>query len=477
MSAASDKAPQAPGNASFGRFEILLAERRLRVDGQPAALGSRAFDLLAALVTRRDRVVPKEELIEIVWPGLVVEENNLQVQISALRKVLGSETIATVPGRGYRFTAPAAGTATSTAASLLVHAPDAHAQTSRWHTASRRPSRLLVVDDNKVNRLLLCRSLELMGHEVASCDNGRTALEMLRSERFDLLLLDLAMPEVDGFSLLEKRVTDAVLSEVPVIVTSALEGVAGVARCIELGADDFLHKPLNQTLLKARVESSLERKHLRDRERELVARLVPPHQRTTQARGHVPGGRNVEATMLVARVNGFGVPAPDAAETIELLDNWRTLMLDAIDGHGGLIAQLAGDAISAVFGVSDASAGERAPLAAVETATEMLKLVTLFNLERSSAGKAGIVAGIGIASGEVCVGEAGMPQRTVNACVGIPTQRAAWLQTCATQSRESVLLDAETQGALSGRMATEVATVKEPREVAAGLSMYTLKGT
>ncbi len=88
----------------FGRFEILLAERRLQVDGQAVTLGSRAFDLLAALVTRRDRVVPKEELIEVVWPGLVVEDNNLQVQISALRKVLGTQAIATVPGRGYQFT-------------------------------------------------------------------------------------------------------------------------------------------------------------------------------------------------------------------------------------------------------------------------------------------------------------------------------------------------------------------------------------
>ena len=92
----------------FGRFAILTAERRLLVDGEPVTLGSRAFDLLAALVARRDRVVPKEELIEVVWPGLVVEDNNLQVQISALRKVLGAQAIATVPGRGYQFTVASA---------------------------------------------------------------------------------------------------------------------------------------------------------------------------------------------------------------------------------------------------------------------------------------------------------------------------------------------------------------------------------
>ena len=88
----------------FGRFELRPATRQLLVDRQPATLGARAFDLLLTLVERRDRLVTKNELLELVWPGLVVEENNLQVHISALRKVLGQEAISTVPGRGYRFT-------------------------------------------------------------------------------------------------------------------------------------------------------------------------------------------------------------------------------------------------------------------------------------------------------------------------------------------------------------------------------------
>ena len=95
----------------FGHFEIQRVERQLLVAGKPAALGSRAFDLLLALCERSDHVVPKNELIELVWPGLVVEENNLQVQISSLRKLLGREVIATIPGRGYQFTvAPTAAT-------------------------------------------------------------------------------------------------------------------------------------------------------------------------------------------------------------------------------------------------------------------------------------------------------------------------------------------------------------------------------
>jgi predicted ATPase/DNA-binding winged helix-turn-helix (wHTH) protein len=89
----------------FGHAEVRPSERQLLVDGRPVALGSRAFDLLLALVERRDRMVAKNELLDSVWPGLMVEENNLQVQISSLRKALGSHVITTIPGRGYRFTA------------------------------------------------------------------------------------------------------------------------------------------------------------------------------------------------------------------------------------------------------------------------------------------------------------------------------------------------------------------------------------
>ncbi|NRF71816.1 winged helix-turn-helix domain-containing protein [Aquincola sp. S2] len=95
----------------FGRFELRPTERQLLADGAPTPLGARAFDLLLALHARRDRTVPKSELMDVVWPGLIVEENNLQVQVSALRKLLGPQAIATIPGRGYRFAmAPAPAT-------------------------------------------------------------------------------------------------------------------------------------------------------------------------------------------------------------------------------------------------------------------------------------------------------------------------------------------------------------------------------
>ena len=466
-----------PEAGQFGRFEILTTQRRLQVDGQPVALGSRAFDLLAALVARRDRVVPKDELIDVVWPGLVVEDNNLQVQISALRKVLGAQAIATVPGRGYQFTvaalAPGSSAAGAAGESNGPRVPE------RAGTAALRASRLLVADDNKVNRLLLCRSLELMGHEVASADNGRSALEKLRSERFDLLLLDLEMPEMDGFDVLEQRAADRALHEVPVIVTSSLEGAAQVARCIELGADDYLHKPVNPVLLKARVDSSLERKHLRDREHELLARLAPGLPDGQQTAGAaVPGGRRAEATLLVARLRDFDAlaMAQPAQETLELLSNWSTLMLDAIEGQGGLVNQMAGDGLTAVFGVPEPASGDAgAAWAGVRAALEMLELVALFNNERSASGKAAIELSIGIASGEVVAGHAGTPRRGAYVCVGAAVQRAARLEALATQHGGSALIDAATHAAVSGRAATDTLSPVALPGSATAVPVYALK--
>ncbi|MBC7942193.1 MAG: helix-turn-helix transcriptional regulator [Chitinophagaceae bacterium] len=117
----------------FGRFELRALEHRLLADGEPVALGGRAFDLLLALVRRAGQLVTRNELIEQVWPGRVVEENNLSVQINALRKVLGGDWLVTVPGRGYRFVAPLQLAATGKAAQ------PAAARSPRTHLPALQP--------------------------------------------------------------------------------------------------------------------------------------------------------------------------------------------------------------------------------------------------------------------------------------------------------------------------------------------------
>ncbi len=120
-----------------------------------------------------------------------------------------------------------------------------------------RPIHILAVDDNRMNRLKLARTLEGEGYRLSQADGGRTALGMLRSEAFDLVLLDILMPEVDGFQVLREMKADAELQTIPVIVISGLEDMDSVDRCLAAGADDFLSKPVDPTVLQDHVRNLL----------------------------------------------------------------------------------------------------------------------------------------------------------------------------------------------------------------------------
>jgi two-component system, cell cycle response regulator len=126
---------------------------------------------------------------------------------------------------------------------------------------------LLVVDDNEDNRYTLTRRLAREGYStVVTATNGREALDLLAARRFDLVLLDVMMPELNGYEVLERLRADDRLRHVPVIMISAVDQIESVVRCIELGAEDYLPKPFNPVLLRARVGACLEKKRLRDQE-------------------------------------------------------------------------------------------------------------------------------------------------------------------------------------------------------------------
>ncbi|HVK01959.1 MAG TPA: response regulator [Armatimonadaceae bacterium] len=132
---------------------------------------------------------------------------------------------------------------------------------------------LLVVDDNEMNRDVLSRRLRMQGHRVAVAENGRQAMESVRARDFDLVLLDILMPEMDGYAVLEQLKADETLRHIPVVMISALDELENTARCIEMGAEDYLPKPFVPTLLKARVGACLEKKRARDREVRLFEQL------------------------------------------------------------------------------------------------------------------------------------------------------------------------------------------------------------
>ena len=127
--------------------------------------------------------------------------------------------------------------------------------------------RILVVDDYPMNRMTLSHLLQQLGHTVTMAQNGTEALEIMRSDPFDLVLLDIIMPEMDGYLVLERMKSDSELRDIPVIVISAVDEIDSVVKCIEIGAEDFLPKPFNPTLLKARLRTTLQRKRLRDLEK------------------------------------------------------------------------------------------------------------------------------------------------------------------------------------------------------------------
>jgi phosphoserine phosphatase RsbU/P len=135
------------------------------------------------------------------------------------------------------------------------------------------PARILVVDDLEVNRDLLSRRLVRLGHHVESANDGQQALDRARAEAWDLILLDVMMPVLDGIGALTALKADSATAHIPVIMISANTELESVVRCIELGADDYLPKPFDPVLLRARVGASLEKKRLRDREQAYSRRM------------------------------------------------------------------------------------------------------------------------------------------------------------------------------------------------------------
>jgi class 3 adenylate cyclase len=291
------------------------------------------------------------------------------------------------------------------------------------------PGNLLVVDDNKMNRLLIARHLEQQGHRVVHAENGRQALATLRAQPFDLVLLDIEMPEMDGFQVLEHLTTDAELCNIPVIIISNVEDLESIVKSIELGAEDYLHKPITPTLLKARIASSLEKKRLRDRQRELIRKFATDQVADELlSTGFSLGGKIVNATALFCDIRSFTSMAEvqTPAETIDLLSDYYALMMEAIGEEGGIVNQMVGDGLMAMFGAPLPHEDHR--LRSVRAAIQMMDLLEQYNQERIALKRSPIRVGIGIASGDVIAGFTGTQRRATYTCVGDTVNLAARLE-------------------------------------------------
>jgi adenylate cyclase len=231
----------------------------------------------------------------------------------------------------------------------------------------------LVVDDSRVNRLVLTRQLRDLGVEVLEAENGREALDLLHAvaDAIDVVLLDVMMPELDGYETLAAMKADDAMRHIPVIIVSGVEELDSVVRCIELGASDYLTKPINPRILAARFNASLASKRLRDveqehlRQQQMLTQTIE-RQKTELSRFLSPqiaalvsspegeqllAGHRRLITVVFCDLRGFTAFAEqaDPEEMFGVLAEYHGMMGDAILEHGGTLEHFAGDGVMIFF--------------------------------------------------------------------------------------------------------------------------------
>jgi class 3 adenylate cyclase/CheY-like chemotaxis protein len=315
---------------------------------------------------------------------------------------------------------------------------------------------ILVVDDNAANREMLARRLEREGYRIEQAEDGRAALALLRSQSVDLVLLDVMMPQIDGYQVLTELKADPELRSIPVLMISAVDEIESVVRCIELGAEDYLPKPFDAVLLRARIGACLEKKRLRDREaeqaRELaewnrtleqrVAEQVALVERLTRLKRFfspqlaeliVAGGaadplrtHRRDITVVFLDLRGFTAFAETAEpeDVMRVLRAYHTEMGRLILEHEGTLERFTGDGMMVFFNdptpVPDA--GQRAVRMALAMRERVGELIEQWR-------KLGydLDLGIGIAQGYATIGLIGFEGRWDYGAIGSVTNLAARL--------------------------------------------------
>jgi two-component system sensor histidine kinase ChiS len=316
----------------------------------------------------------------------------------------------------------------------------------------------MLVDDEPANLILLEELLRLKGYATVSAQSGDEALEMARASQPDLILLDIMMPEMDGFEVCSRLRQDIALQTVPIIFLTALDDDMSRLRGLEMMADDYLTKPLNSRLMLAKVESVLRLSQMRSQAvtsdfnqqvkeqskrqiaaaweaneylsekfqlfvpEQLLERIAPQGVESIQL-GNVT---EAEMTILFCDIRGFTAIAEsqEARETFEWLNAFFTEMNDRINSHGGFIDKYLGDAIMAVF-----DRPKSHPLDAIEAAVAMQESLHKFNADRHQYNLASPVnIGIGINTGIGTIGTLGSARRMDSTVIGDVVNTASRLE-------------------------------------------------
>ncbi len=315
---------------------------------------------------------------------------------------------------------------------------------------------ILIVDDEPFNVDYLEQELEELNYNIITASNGKEALDQVKSQQPDLILLDIMMPVMDGFAVLKELKADPLLRHIPVIVISAVNDLESVVKGIQLGAEDYLPKPFEPTLLHARISASLEKKSLRDQQRKLLHTFASETvAEQLMANGFSLGGTKISASIMFTDIRSFTTLSEksDAADVIELLNNYYAAIFEPISRHGGIVNQIIGDGLMALFGAT--RLGESHQQDAVLAALDMMDTLKVFNERQAAAGKFQIKIGIGIASGVVIAGYTGTQHRATYTCVGDTVNIAARLEAYTKEVGRPILFDAQTQSCLPASMPVE----------------------
>ena len=342
---------------------------------------------------------------------------------------------------------------------------------------------LLVVDDNEDNRYTLTRRLSREGYtNLTTAANGREALGLLQGKPFDLVLLDIMMPDMNGYEVLEHLKADPQLRHIPVIMISAVDEVESVIRCIELGAEDYLSKPFNPTLLRARVGASLERKHLLDQVRaqaadlatwnhtleqrvaeqlaeiERVGRLKrflsPQIAEIVMAKGNerLLESHRRDITVVFCDLRGFTAFAETAEpeEVMAVLQEYHAALGAQIHKFEGTVEHFAGDGVMVLF--NDPLPCPDPSLRAVRMAVEMRGRIAELSAKWRKRGHE-LGFGVGIAQGYATLGRIGFEERSEYAAIGTVVNLAARL--CGEARSGQILVDGKVHTAIESLAGTE----------------------
>lgn len=351
---------------------------------------------------------------------------------------------------------------------------------------SAEPATILVVDDNDSGRELIAQQLQRQDYLVVEAASGERCLEVMRSARPDLVLLDLVMPGLNGYEVLQAIRDDEELRRIPVVVISGVQDEVGAIHCIDAGASDYLIKPVNATLLNARVSALLERKAWQDREREYLAELEKSQRFIRKVFGRylsdeivqrllddndglTLGGERRRVTVLMADIRDFSTISLqlEPERCVSLLNNYLAVMTEVIQAYRGTVDEFVGDGILAVFGapLREDDDADRALACAVAMQQGMAKV----NARNVAEGLPAIEIGIGLNTGDVIAGNIGSELRSKYGVVGHNVNLTSRIESCTAAGQilasPSTLAFSRVEVLCGKRISVSVKGLDEPLEL------------